>query len=840
MAFADIEAKTNVTGFSNADKTAILAAMKTAYDGSATAKTMFDDWVAAGKTIDIDFKAGKFQAFANTGDVEIDVSWLADNDYISPKGKAVEDTLVTGLVHELGHALTGKLDNNTKADYKGDNVTFVNKIYKELGLPEQISYTAYDSGDFLERDRDYTNGTAIDVAVTRDSDISTHDNTPDNTKDLVIGGSSANKLQTGKGNDFLVGRGGNDTLSGGDGTDTAVYLNDELEYDVRKNDDGTWTVKHVRGAKTEGEDTLKNIEKIQFGSDGETFNLTKKGLSFQTDFALVIDTTGSMGSSIGAVKAQAATLIDAAFAGGAADARIGVVGFKDETIGEATQVILPFTDQDSFADRKSAAEAAINGITVSGGGDLPETAFSGLKAALDGSMGDWRAGAAKLRVALFTDASAKDGHLASIVTGLANSIGAVITSRASVEGANGRQDSFELTLSEHEQAADQRNTEGNINPFVDEGSVPITDSSIANVEIFTIFTGPDGVDTSELEAIARNNGGTFSDAADDDALVAILEEIISAPPADVIEGTTGPDRLVDDADGANNDMTILGKGGDDTLVGRAGDDILDGGKGDDILRGGEGNDVAKYSGSRDSYTVTLSDVGVSISDRRSDGDGTDTLIDIETLGFSDTDWNLESVSDVIDLSAESLASFMEMYIAYFDRAADSEGLLFWGSAFANGTTLEEMATLFIDQDETLAAYPTGTSNEAFANTVYGNVLGRTPDAAGLDFWVGQLDSGSVSRDQFILDVLRGVEDGTPDRSYLDDKIDLATYFSAIKGMSDVDNARAVMDAFGDQAGADLTAGKTVVDNAYSAALDPDNGEFLLNLVGVIDDPFVGL
>ncbi|MTJ06082.1 MAG: DUF4214 domain-containing protein [Sediminimonas qiaohouensis] len=835
MAFADVESNTNVTGFSAADKTAILAAMKTAYEGSATAKTMFDDWISAGKTIDIDYKAGKFQAYSNTGDVEIDVAWLADNDYISPTGKAVEDTLVTGLVHELGHALTGKSDNNTKADYKGDNVTFVNKIYKELGLPEQISYTAYDSGSFLERDREYTNGTAIDVAVTRNSDISTHDNTPDNTKDLVIGGSSANKLQTGKGNDFLVGQGGNDELSGGDGTDTAVYLNDELEYDIRKNDDGTWTVKHVRGAKTEGEDTLKNIEKVQFGSDGETFDLAKKGLSFQTDFALVIDTTGSMGTSIGAVKAQATTLIDAAFAGGSADARIGVVGFKDKEIGEPTQVILPFTDQDSFADRKTAAEAAINGITVSGGGDLPETAFDGLKTALDGSMGDWRAGAAKLRVALFTDASAKDGHLASTVTSLANSIGAVITSRSSMEGTNGRRDNFELTLSE--QSADQRDTEGNINDFVDEGDVPITETPTANVEIFTIFTGPDGVDTADLEAIARENGGSFSDADDDDALVAILEEIITAPPADVLEGTAGADRLVDDAGDANNNMDILGKGGDDTLIGRAGDDTLNGGKGDDILRGGEGNDIAEYSGSRDSYTVTFSDSGVSISDRRSDGDGTDTLINVETLSFSDTDWNLESFSDVIDLSAESLDSFMEMYIAYFDRAADSEGLLFWGTAFANGTTMEEMATLFIDQDETLAAYPAGTTNEEFANTVYGNVLGRTPDAAGLDFWVSQLDSGSVSRDQFILEVLRGVEDGTTDRSYLDDKVDLASYFSVIKGMSDVDNARAVMDAFGDQAGADLTAAKAAVDTAYSAAADADTGEFLLNLVGVIDDPF---
>jgi hypothetical protein len=30
-----------------------------------------------------------------------------------------------------------------------------------------------------------------------------------------------------------------------------------------------------------------------------------------------------------------------------------------------------------------------------------------------------------------------------------------------------------------------------------------------------------------------------------------------------------------------------------------------------------------------------------------------------------------------------------------------------------------------------------------------------------------------------------------------------------------------------------------IDNHYSEALDPDTGDFLMSLVGVIDDPFAG-
>jgi von Willebrand factor type A domain len=225
-------------------------------------------------------------------------------------------------------------------------------------------------------------------------------------------------------------------LEGGEGDDTAVYYGKQLDYDIRKNLDGSWTVNNVRGAKDAGSDTLKNIEFVQFDGDKiddpkKTYELKKKGLTFQADFALVIDTTASMGSSIDSVKAQASSLIDAVFADGKNDGRMGVVGFKDTTEGEPPQVLLPFTDQDDFAERKSAAIAAIDAITVDGGGDPPETAYDGLRLALNGSMGQWRFGAGTLRVALFTDAAAKDGELADEVNALANRIGAIVTKTSS-------------------------------------------------------------------------------------------------------------------------------------------------------------------------------------------------------------------------------------------------------------------------------------------------------------------------------------------------------------------------------------------------------------------------
>lgn len=307
-----------------------------------------------------------------------------------------------------------------------------------------------------------------------------------------------------------------------------------------------------------------------------------------------------------------------------------------------------------------------------------------------------------------------------------------------------------------------------------------------------------------------------------------------------IIGTDDPDSL---AGTAVNDF-MRGLDGDDTLTGNAGDDHLE---------GGAGLDTGAYSGDQSSYTLTLSATSTTITDRRLDGDGTDNLIDMEFLDFESgvfDPFDLTVFGGPTTLSQENFESFIELYIAYFNRAPDAIGLNFWGTAFANGTSLEEMAALFAPQDETLETYPEGTSNEDFAFSVYQNVLGRDPDIDGFNFWVGHLDAGNVSRDQFILKVLEGAKAGwaddatqefidqkLADRVYLENKVDIGAYFAVHKGMSDVDDAADAMAFFGDQDTSDINGAVAAIDNFYTDALDPTQGEFLMPLVGVLDDPF---
>jgi hypothetical protein len=292
--------------------------------------------------------------------------------------------------------------------------------------------------------------------------------------------------------------------------------------------------------------------------------------------------------------------------------------------------------------------------------------------------------------------------------------------------------------------------------------------------------------------------------------------------------------------GTPNPDDLPGSAGPDMITTFASNDTLTGAGGNDTLDGGEGIDTAIYFGDQSSYTLVFSPTGTTLTDRRPAGDGTDTLIDVELLDFASGDldpFDLNMFGGPASLSEEDFRAFIELYIAHFNRAPDAIGLNFWATAVANGTTLEEMAALYAGQPETIAAYPPGTSNRDFATAIYTNVLGRTPDQAGLDFWVFHLDAGNISRDQFILEGLRGVQPGTPDRAYLDLKIDIGAYYAVHKGMSDVNEAREVMAIFGEQAAPDVSGAVAAIDAYYADALDPDNGDFLMQVVGVLDNPF---
>lgn len=309
-----------------------------------------------------------------------------------------------------------------------------------------------------------------------------------------------------------------------------------------------------------------------------------------------------------------------------------------------------------------------------------------------------------------------------------------------------------------------------------------------------------------------------------------------------------PHGKLDESDTSNNTSdphSIALVDASKILRGNEYDETLAGGSGDDWLIGEQGFDQALLSGRMDQYTLEFqSPDTILIKDRRAFGDGEDRLVSIEELVFEDQSFQLHRYADAAQLEPAEWNVFIEMYIAYFNRAPDAKGLLFWGSALENGTSLEEIARLFFDQDETRAQYPDPSDTGGFVSKVFQNVLGREVDQPGYDFWVGVLEDGSVSRAEFMLEVLRGARADTGslvDSAYLNEKILLGTYFALTRGLSNVEEARTVMEIYDNSRTPDsppqIGLARDHVDQVYEQALSAEDGEFLMPVINTIPDPF---
>ena len=193
-------------------------------------------------------------------------------------------------------------------------------------------------------------------------------------------------------------------------------------------------------------------------------------------------------------------------------------------------------------------------------------------------------------------------------------------------------------------------------------------------------------------------------------------------------------NIADTIIGRNGDDHIEGFAGDDTLLGGAGNDVLVGGSGSDRIDGGAGINTAIYMGASKDYTIAVGPSSITVQDKVGT-DGTDTLTNIQNLSFTDTALSTTWFTEAATLPATQFEDLTEMYVAYFNRAPNAVGLDYWASRLTEGMTLQDIAKSFFAQPETMATYPSDMPVTDFVTQVYHNVLGRAPDASGLNYWV---------------------------------------------------------------------------------------------------------
>jgi hypothetical protein len=151
--------------------------------------------------------------------------------------------------------------------------------------------------------------------------------------------------------------------------------------------------------------------------------------------------------------------------------------------------------------------------------------------------------------------------------------------------------------------------------------------------------------------------------------------------------------------------------------------------------GADGIDSTRFPGKRSDYQLGFENTLVTVKDTTNKF-GTSTLENIERIFFDDSAIAL----DVTDRGNGGV--LYRLYRAAFDAA----GVGYWLSRLDADTSLRDVAQSFLQSDEMKALLGTNSSNGAFVNKLYTNVLHRAPDQAGLDYWIKVADDGASRAD----------------------------------------------------------------------------------------------
>ncbi|UEM20679.1 cadherin-like domain-containing protein [Skermanella mucosa] len=179
----------------------------------------------------------------------------------------------------------------------------------------------------------------------------------------------------------------------------------------------------------------------------------------------------------------------------------------------------------------------------------------------------------------------------------------------------------------------------------------------------------------------------------------------------------------------------------------------------------------------------------------------------------------------------SINLISKLYIGYFGRAGDPEGLDYWlqqmSSENESPMSLADIAQSFSVQQEATEQYPfladPSADPEPFLRSVYKNLFNRDSiDQDGLDYWTGKIAEGRPIG-LIIIDIISGAQGA--DAVMVENKAQVAAYYTEqykVKGPdywgdNDLAAAKAVLDGVTDDA-ATVESGKSAVDTAITEDL----------------------
>jgi hypothetical protein len=253
-----------------------------------------------------------------------------------------------------------------------------------------------------------------------------------------------------------------------------------------------------------------------------------------------------------------------------------------------------------------------------------------------------------------------------------------------------------------------------------------------------------GTNTLALKATSAD----FNSAADGQLANVQVVDLTGATAAVVLD-LRGQSEQVDVRASAYNDVITLGAAGE----------TVHAGAGSATIAGGAGVDTLAFDAQRSAFTMTSSADGFTVAESAKAAH-VQAISGVEHLRFSDMSVNLGIGETATLLAPADLKTLEELYVAFFNREPDADGLQYWMSQFHAGQSLASIADGFYGAAvlySDLTHYSAGMSQADFVRVIYANVLGRSggtaPPDEDVSYWAGRLASGADTRGSLVTTML---------------------------------------------------------------------------------------
>ncbi|MFZ6799960.1 DUF4214 domain-containing protein [Undibacterium sp. Di24W] len=205
--------------------------------------------------------------------------------------------------------------------------------------------------------------------------------------------------------------------------------------------------------------------------------------------------------------------------------------------------------------------------------------------------------------------------------------------------------------------------------------------------------------------------------------------------------------------------------------------------------------TVSFSGKRSNYQIYRGISEITVIDKVGN-DGSKDVSQASTLLFTDIKVSLTIGTDAKAIPDAQLQSLIELYIAFFNRVPDAEGMTYWISQLKAGQSLAKIAESFYNagvQFSDVTGYTANMANADFVKLIYANVLGRTgdtaPDTSEVGYWAGELNSGRQTKSSLISTMLTSARNFVNDPKYgwvpalLNNKISVGRYVAIEQGVT---------------------------------------------------------